>query len=159
MKAGKTILFTCLGAAAFGTAGYGYYRYVQKNIDIMPSGFNLQRPDSQTVNITLKFLVTNNTGLAFSIKSTDCNIFFNNSFLGVAKMQDAVTVPANTKTVITVISSFNKNNLESTALSVISGLFTGGGKMNFTVSGNSRVTVNTWVPVTVNYAINEVYSI
>lgn len=157
MKAGAIIALSIAGGAA--VAGTSYYLWAKNQLDFAVTGVDLTPPAGGIIVAKVRFLIKNGTGVSFTATSMQCNIFLNGNFIGIATLQQPVTIPGNTSMPMQVVAQFNSKDIGQFALSLLTGLF-GGSKSNvFLIDGICKARINTWLPITIDYPVNETYTI
>lgn len=158
MKAGAIIALTTVGVAA--AAGISYYAWARNQLDFKIGGVDFSPPVNGALTVKVKFLIKNGTGISFTVTSMQCNIFLNNQFIGIAGLAQQVLIPGNSTIPIEVVIQLKASDATKFAFNYALG-FLGGSRAasNFIIDGVSKARINTWLPITVNYPVNETYSL
>lgn len=150
------------GAAIVVGAGYFAYKRAKDNFDFSFNGAHINNADNDTVNLTLQFVVKNETGYAFTILSNAYNIYFNGQILGVAVQNEPVSVPNNTIVNVYANLVLSTSQISSSLVSVIwDKLFNGSGGMDLAVQGKCKIRIDAAVLsiATITVPVDERFSI
>jgi hypothetical protein len=146
------------GVAAAGAGGYLYAKHAYDHLFFDFEGVHLNKINEGVLNVSIKYVIRNETSLSFTIKSTDLNLFINNDFVGVARLKQPLVVPAMTSMIMDVDTDFDATKLGQFGVNYLLKLV-GGGKLDITtiIQGSCSVQLN--VPVlsliTINIPVSE----
>ena len=154
----KDIIIGGVVAAVIG--GVAYYKYAQNQLDFSISGGSVSNVDSDVAQGNFTFKITNGTGIGFTLKALNLNIYINNVFVGTVQQTSALLIPANGYAILSVSVTLDVSKLESSVVSSLLSLITGSG-ISALFQGYCTAQVN--LPLlsffNINMPVNEPYQL
>lgn len=108
----KTILLIA-AAVAVPVAGIAFYQRVKSNYDFNFQGVAVTSITDNNINLTVQFLIKNNTGLRLTVFDSNFDIIANGIKIGVATQPQALIIPDKTMTVLTANVVVDKAGIQS----------------------------------------------
>lgn len=155
----KTIIL--IGAAvAIPVGGYAFYQHVKANYDFSFQGVSVTSITATSINLTVQFLIMNNTGLRLNVFDSAFDIIANGTRIGVAYQPTPLVIPDKMMTVLTANVIVDKSGIQSSLFDFISAkIFGKQAGVELMIQGNVKVKIDE--PVlsifTSNIAVSESY--
>ncbi len=158
MKA-KTIILIA-AAVAIPVAGIAFYQHVKSNYDFNFQGVAVTGITATSINLTVQFLIKNNTGLRLNVFDSAFDIIANGTKIGVAYQPTPLVIPNKMMTVLTANIIVDKSGVQSSLFDFISAkIFGNAAGVELMIQGNVKVKIDE--PVlsifTTNIAVAESY--
>jgi LEA14-like dessication related protein len=135
LVAGKIVAAAIFLIVLVAIAGLGIYYYdAYHKLSFQLKNVSLSSVSLTAVQTNFAIAITNPNALPIYIPSGDFEIYINNQHLGKGSF-GSVTIGGNSQSQLTVPVTFTTND----ALSVLSGLITGGGSVTVTIQGSANL--------------------
>jgi LEA14-like dessication related protein len=153
--------YIVLGSLAVIVAGgVSYYKYAQNQLNFSIAGGSVGDVSNGVAQGTFTFKISNGTGIGFTLKALNLNIYVNNVFCGTVQQVAALSIPASGYSILPVTVTLDMSKLEYSAITDVLSLITGGG-LAFLFQGYCTASVN--LPLlsyfNINMPVNEPYQL
>lgn len=157
----KTVLLVA-GAVAIPVAGLAYYQHVKSNYDITFQGVNVTSIDNGNINLNVRFLITNSTGMRVTIFDSKFLIYANGVQVGIAQQAAPLVIPTNMITMLEANVMLDKGKVGTALFDFLFAKIMGhSAGIDMIIQGPVKLRVNapvlSWFTISVD--VDESYSI
>lgn len=138
--------------------GIGYAKNIQSKYDFAFDGVQATNVSGDGIDLSVRFLVTNNTGFTITVKQILLSIYGNGSLIGVATQQAPQIIPDKYITTVFAKVTVSKGAIGSALFDyLVDKVFGNHPSVNLSVQGKVQMQINnpllSWF--TVNTDVNE----
>lgn len=157
----QTIILIAAGVA-LPVAGFAYYQHVKSKYDFEFQGVNVTSITGGNIELSVRFLITNQTGVRVTIFDSKFLIYANGAQIGVATQGAPLVVPTNMITTMEAKVVVDKGRIDSALFDFLFAKISGhSANIELVIQGPVKLKVDaplvSWITVTV--PVDEIYNL